>query len=163
MKQIPLTKGKYALVDDGDYDWLNEYKWCFSGFYAKRGVWDGQTVHNVLMHRLIMKPPNGLDIDHINHNKLDNRKDNLRFATRRQNAANTLKLRRKSPQSSVFKGIYWHKRDRCWLTRIYVAGKRKEVGRFPHEIAAAMAYDIAAKDIYGSYAHLNFPHSQQLT
>jgi len=83
MKNIALTQGKIAIVDDEDYDWLSEHKWYFNRYPRRRCGKE-----TLAMHRAIMKPPDGYEVDHINRNTLDNRKDNLRIVTRKENADN---------------------------------------------------------------------------
>jgi hypothetical protein len=90
-KTIPLTKGLSSIVDEGDFDFLNQWKWqAQSDGYAMRTEWDKNTKSNkcVLMHRLIMGTPQGMDTDHINRDRLDNRKSNLRICTRAENISN---------------------------------------------------------------------------
>src|ERR1700757_2583296 len=100
MKTLPLTQGRVALVDDEDYDWLNQWKWSYSNHgYARRGerLFSGsyKTVH-ILMHRAIMHAPDGVEVDHINHDSLDNQKVNLRLASHKQNSHNL-----RGPRSST--------------------------------------------------------------
>lgn len=98
MKAIPLSQGKFALIDDEDFDLVSKYRWHCNGGYAKCG--------NILTHRLILGLGNGTLTDHINWDKADNRKANLRVCTPSQNIAHI----RKSPgKSSKFKGVSWHK------------------------------------------------------
>ncbi len=103
---IPLTQGKFAIVDAEDYDWLIRYKWhackCKNTYYASR-VRGGKTIK---MHREIMRAPKGLVCDHINHNGLDNRKRNLRLCTNAQNCYNQ---RASATGTSKYKGVSWHK------------------------------------------------------
>ena len=87
MKYIPLTQGKFAIVDDDMYEYLNQWKWCLRkkserSFYAGRNDWENKKNHIVTMQQLIMNPPKGMVIDHINGNGLDNRRCNLRICTR---------------------------------------------------------------------------------
>lgn len=93
MKSISLTKGKFAKVDDEDFEELNKYKWCAGEikgiWYAYRGKREGLIVKRISMHRLIMKAEKRWDIvDHINHDGLDNRKINLRIVTNSENLRN---------------------------------------------------------------------------
>jgi hypothetical protein len=160
-RRIPLTMGKFAIVDPEDYEHLSRYKWYVTKngntFYAKRNT-SRKNIKNSLtcyMHRHIIKVPPGFVIDHINHNGLDNRKVNLRIATRAQNNRHTKKTKNKF--RSNYKGIYWHNRDRAWEVRITADGKRRHFGCYKDEIEAAKAYDHAAKIYHGSFAGLNFP------
>jgi hypothetical protein len=163
MKQIPLTRGQVALVDDEDYDNLMQYKW-FSN-YKKTSRGDNWSAlgyvckKTVLMHRFLLQPPSNLQIDHINGNGLDNRRANLRLATNQQNQANT---RKRGPEtSSVYKGVCWAKRHKRWLAKICKDGKNIFLGHFSEETDAAKAYDRAATEYYGPFAHLNFPGTGQ--
>jgi hypothetical protein len=160
MKRISLTQGKYALVDDSDYEWLNQYKWYaikdYNTWYAVRHITkpDGkQTL--ISMHRFILGLEYGdlREGDHKNHNGLDNRQDNLRICTGSQNQYNA------NPHkncSSVFKGIYWNKISNKWHTRISIRGQQRNLGYFNNEIKAAKAYDEAARKYFGEFANLNF-------
>ncbi len=159
-RRIPLTKGKFAIVDPDDYGRLSKYKWHVTKntntFYAKRNPRVGRKVKapSIYMHRQIINVPAGFVIDHINHNGLDNRKTNLRLATRAQNNRHTKKPKNKC--HSNYKGLYWHRRDRVWHVRITANGITRHVGYFKDEIEAAKAYDRAAKKYHGRFAALNF-------
>ena len=162
MKQIPLTQGQYALVDDADYVWLNQWKWCAfecrDYFYAiRRSIRTNEDGKHYLiyMHRQILglgygDPRQG---DHIDHNTLDNSRDNLRICTHQENLRN-----RKSSQntSSQFKGVCWDKQYQKWQVDISINGKHKKLGRFAVEKEAALAYDAAAIREFGEFAYLNF-------
>lgn len=150
MKKIPLTKGKFAIVDDEDYEWLSERKWHIGGSgyavrFSKRKC--------CLMHREIMKTPRGMDVDHINGNTLDNRKENLRNCTRSQNNMNRNAYRK---TLSGFKGVYWDKEKHLWYSRITYSGTDFRLGYFRDPVDAALAYDDAARKHYGEFAHTNF-------
>jgi len=114
--EISLTQGKVALIDDEDMELVSKHKWCVrrepNNFYAATGVTRPSGVHTVLrMHRLIMDAPRGMDVDHINHNGLDNRRVNLRICTRTQNLRNS---RKRKGCSSRFKGVAWCKPAKKW-------------------------------------------------
>jgi len=150
VRRIPLGEGHYALVDAADYEALNRYNWRFYNGYAARQ----EQRKTIYMHRQIMQPPEGMMVDHANHNKLDNRQANLRICTRRENILNQAA---KSISASRFKGVEYRKdRDTCFA-RIRVNGKRRWLGTFENEVAAARAYDRAAVEHLGPFAHLNFP------
>lgn len=157
MREILLTQGETAIVDDEDYDRLMVHSWCIikcsNTIYAKRGCKVRGKSHSVLMHREIMDAPTGMEVDHINGNGLDNRKCNLRLATSSQNKRNQRKQRRKT--SSKYKGVYWHKRDKVWMVRIQAEGKEKYIGSYKTEQEAALAYNEAALKYHGEYAKLN--------
>jgi hypothetical protein len=110
------------------------------------------------MHRRIIKVPDGYVVDHINHNGLDNRKANLRPATRAQNNRHTKKVNKKS--RSKYKGLYFHRRDRVWYARIMANGERHHLGSFKDEVETAKACDKAARKYHGQFAGLNFPNEQ---
>lgn len=165
MRTIPLTKGKVAIVDDEDYEWLSEFKWHYreswSSAYAARTLYLGGGRSNpkryktLPMHHAIMPPPKGYIIDHANRNSLDNRRANLRIATRSQNSMN----RYQKLGSSKYKGVIWRKERNKWVAKIYANRKPRVLGTFDSEIAAAQRYDEEARKVYGEYAALNFPSS----
>ena len=90
MKAILLTQGKCAIVDNQDFNFINRWKWYFSGRYAVRGVWIDKKVKIVRMHRVLLNIPSNKECDHINGDKLDNRRSNLRVCTRSDNGKNRL-------------------------------------------------------------------------
>jgi hypothetical protein len=157
MKQIQLTKGQFALVDDEDYEYLNQFKWHVSPHkntkYAERGVTLEIGKYTVVsMHITLMKPSKGMDIDHKDHNGLNCQKYNLRICTRQQNHRN----RRKRPNlSSKYKGVTWDKYARKWKSAITIDRKPKHLGNFSSELEAALAYNKKAKELFGEYACLN--------
>jgi hypothetical protein len=110
------------------------------------------------MHKLIMSTPPGCEVDHINHDGLDNRKANLRFVTRKQNAANARKHR---DATSKYRGISLYRERQKWLSEIRVDNKLIFLGIFFDELEAAKTYDIAARKYFGEYAFLNFPDEAQ--
>jgi hypothetical protein len=159
-RKIPLTQGKFAIVDQPDYELLSQYNWILEKdeirFYAKRRRLAsdlGRTGSRIKMHRQIMDFPAGLLVDHINHNGLDNRRANLRLVTAAQNVWNTKKQRRLC--ASRYKGVTLHKGQ--WRAVIYRRKKQIHLGYFSDEQAAARAYDAKAKELFGEYACLNFP------
>ncbi len=158
MKQIVLGgkygKDKFALVDDEDYEYLNKFHWHVSSHgYVKRGSYIGiKKKHKIIgLSREIMGFPKGMEIDHINHNKLDNQKGNLRICTKSQNMMNKL------PKigSSKFKGVGWNKREKIWQSKIKKDNKWYFLGYFIKETDAAKAYNKKAKELFGEYAHVN--------
>ena len=146
-----------ALVDKDVAHDLEKYKWHVKkdGYMyrnasteeLKRGM-----PRSIAMHRQLMGFPKGKTIDHINHNKLDNRLSNLRVASYADNQANSRKLKR---TSSKYKGVRYHRRDNVWHAYITIKGKQKHLGTFKSEKDAAQAYNNAAKRFFGEFALLN--------
>ncbi|MHC4636896.1 MAG: HNH endonuclease [Planctomycetota bacterium] len=158
-RRIPLSRDKFAIVDPEDFDKLIKYKWNFCDHkglrYAKRWQKRKPRGTNIPMHRQIIGVPDGMCVDHINHNGLDNRKANLRIATHAQNTRNRIKTRRKC--SSKYIGVHWVKHAKKFQARITAENKRINLGYFSDETQAAKAYDKAAKILHDPFASLNFP------
>jgi hypothetical protein len=156
---IPLTKGKVAIVDAADYDWLSSFTWFTSekpgGVYACRHV----KRKNVLMHRMIMNPPAGKFVDHIDRNGLNNRRCNLRICTFAENIHNT----KGRGKTSRYKGVSLTKKEKKWISSIRYNDKFYYLGYFDDEIEAAKAYDKMAKKLFGEFAYLNFPKEKSTT
>jgi hypothetical protein len=163
MKTIPLTQGQVALVDDDDYSALAAHKWralCNSHartFYAVRHSYsvNGKRM-TILMHQVIMGTHPGQQVDHINHDGLDNRRYNLRLADAHTNQQNA---RKRSGCSSPEKGVSWHKRARKWQARICDGellpnGRRRlrHLGYFATEAEASAAYTEAARISFEEFA-----------
>jgi len=160
-RRIPLTQGQYAIVDPQDYVSLNQYKWyaCKNSntFYALRNGprrEDGKR-RAIHMHRVVLPVPEEMVVDHINHNGLDNRRANLRAATIAENRRNWRK-RRKGMYTSRYKGVWWNKSSKKWVSTLGVDGVKKYLGRFEDEIEAAKVYDEAARKYQGEFAEPNF-------
>lgn len=161
-KYIPLTKNQFAIVDSEDYEKLIQWSWCLGGkkadaYCAQRGVRRNGNTTSVYMHRQIMCAKDGEEIDHINHNGLDNRKCNLRKCTRSQNSYNQA---HKKGYTSKYKGIHWKVNRGKWIAQIKKDGVKVHLGSFDDEIEAAKTYDAKAKELFGEFACLNFPESQ---
>lgn len=149
MKEIPLTRGKVAIVDDEDYEYLSQWKWyCENSGYARRTF----NSVSVLMHVLLMNYPEKGQIDHINGNKLDNRRSNLRICSHQENNRNKSKAKGKT---SKYKGVWFDKSRNRWQAYIDHEYKRYHLGRFKTEIEAAKAYNKKAKELFGQFAKLN--------
>lgn len=150
-KQIELTNGGFALVDDTDFEWLSQYCWRRNWGYAQGSV-DGRRVH---MHQLLVDCVLGLEVDHINRNRLDNRRANLRAVTHSQNLRNRAK---NHFATSKFRGVCYCKWARKhWRADIRVNGKSIFLGVFETEEAAARCYDEAERKFFGVDAAVNFP------
>lgn len=150
-KSIPLTQGKFALVDDEDFEWLNQWKWFVikdhNVFYAVR------TQNHIKMHNVIMKPSDGFIVDHKDGDGLNNSKINLRICTTSQNQMNK---RKPSNNTSGYKGVHFHKPSKKYLARICLNNKRIVIGFFKEPQDAARAYDQAAVKYFGEFAKTNF-------
>lgn len=160
MRQIPIQKKTIkALVSDRDFKALAKYKWYRYGEKAvMRYEWRGEKRHSIYMHREIMNTPRGLDTDHRNHNTLDNRRRNLRIATRRENSGNRKPTKRL--RLSRYKGVTWRKKEgrmKCgkWRATIGVNYKTVSLGNFMNQKDAARAYNRAAIIQFGRFAYLN--------
>lgn len=153
MKEIQLTQGQVALVDDEDFEKINQFKWCaFKGrnsFYAMRGISISGQSNTVYMHCAIL---NGKGVDHIDHNGLNNQKSNLRFCTRSENGMNRTKH---ASASSTYKGVCFHKGTKKWRTKIRISGREIYLGYFASEADAAKAYNEKAIELFGEFANLN--------
>jgi hypothetical protein len=156
-KEIELTQGKVAIVDDEDYEWLNQWHWYAAKygktFYAARNEGTFPLKKTIYMHCVIMNTPAGMRIDHKDLNGLNNTRNNLRNSTHAQNKQNAGKY---SNNTSGYKGVSWHKRIEKYTAQIVVNGKRINLGYFYDLKDAALAYDEAAKKYHGPFAKLNF-------
>ena len=157
MNIITLSKGYVALVDEEDYEDVSRFKWsaCEKGHtvYARRSIRSGGKFYSIYLHRYLMSLSClGKHIDHIDGNGLNNRRENLRLCTNKENQRN----RRSLCGSSEYKGVAWHNRTKKWQARIKVDGVDVYLGVHEEEEAAARAYDKAAKKHFGEFANLNF-------
>lgn len=157
MKQIPLTQGKFALVDDEDFEELSKVKWRANKggntFYAIRSVYFDFISKSFLMHREIL----GLNysefhVDHIDGNGLNNQRSNLRICTHRENMMNRATNKN---STSHYKGVSWARDRKKWRAEIEVDAKRIKIGCFETEKYAARAYNEAAIKYHGEFARLN--------
>jgi hypothetical protein len=146
VKTIPLTRGKVAIVDDEDFEYLSQWKWhCTNaGYAARRGFWggwvDGKKMNGpmILMHRLVNNTPDGFDTDHINRDTLDNRKANLRTATRSENNRNSDPQKR---NKSGYKGVL--KRCNRWVASYkHLNGELRYIGSYATAEIASVAREM---------------------
>lgn len=170
MMTVPLrgakAAGRVALVDDADYELVTQHRWFVMEKKVEgqrtRGPYAGTWIYRdggrslLMMHALIT---DWSLTDHKNHNGLDNRRSNLRQATKKQNNQNS---RSRLGSSSQYKGVLWRERRRGWVATIHHEGKARQIGTFSTEEDAARAYDAAARELFGEYAALNFPHLAHL-
>lgn len=157
-------KGADVLVDREDLFLLSHFRWVVTRPDGKKPYvmttdpTDG-TRRTLYMHRLLTNAPKGMEVDHINGDGLDNRRANLRLATRTENCRNRGK---QVTGSSRFVGVSWHKHRQRWWAYIWVGnGIRKSLGYHHDEESAARAYDAAAIDAHGEFAWLNFPNNNE--
>lgn len=154
---IRLTQGKFAIVDEEDYERVSQYRWFVSiikdRIYAKRWVKIDGVKTSQFMHRFIMDGCSD-QIDHWNRDGLHNYKSNLRHATNAQNQYNKRKV---NNASSEYKGVSLHKRDNKFYCSIAMDGRQYWLGSFYDEVLAAKTYDAKAIELFGEFARLNFP------
>jgi len=158
-KLIQLTQGKFAIVDECDFERVNQFKWCAhsdgTNWYAIKRNYIGDDSVIESMHKFIIGCIlDGLEVDHANGNSLDNSSTNLRPCTHAENGRN---LRCRIGCSSIYKGVSWNKEASKWSAIIVKNYKRIHREYFDSEIDAAKQYDIWAKELFGEFARLNFP------
>ncbi len=159
MKQLILWKrgdrpsGLFALVDDEDFDFLEQFKWWAkfksNTIYVETRI-EGKLIK---LHSLLLNNPAGsaFVVDHINHNGLDNQRHNLRLATHAQNMANS----QSNTNTSGFRGVMWRKDTKKWAAGLCCKGVKYHLGYFETKEAAARAYNVAAIAHFGEFAKLN--------
>lgn len=163
MKLIPLTQGKFAQVDDDDFEELNKFKWtltkCDNSFYALRTIYEGRISKGVYgkqkkiyLHRQIMNAPSDKLVDHKDGDGLNCQKTNMRLATKSENQRNK---KPKTNGTSEYLGVCWSKKENKWLAQINIPNVRKRIGVFKSEENAAIAYNILAEKHYGEFANIN--------
>jgi hypothetical protein len=156
MERVPLSRGRFALVDDADYDAvMNAGPWhAYPGtgtYYARHSI---SPTRQITLHAFLT---GWCLVDHRNSDGLDNRRENLREATWMQNAANA---RRRKDNSSGFKGVRQTRTGRWTAVIGDGTGRKRQVGTFDSDIEAAKAYDAAARARWGEFARLNFPDEE---
>ena len=157
-KLISLAHGKFALIDATDHEWLSQWAWrCLpNGYVARRALrsWGEVRGKIIYMHQVLLPPKPGYETDHRNLDRLDNRRSNLRYATRAQNAAN-----RPPRSASGYKGVQRVAESKTWRARL----DGKHLGSFVTAEEAARAHDVAARAKHGEFAYLNFPDQLRLS
>lgn len=149
--RIPLTQGKFALVDEGDFEYLSQLKWWIAkGGYAIS--WDRVRKKTVLMHRLLLDCPKNLYVDHINGDKLDNRRSNIRVATKADNNRN---VGRRSNNKSGYKGVYLDRQRGLFVADIRFRGKTLHLGRYRTILEAARVYNRKSLELFGEFSRPN--------
>lgn len=156
-REIPLTQGQVALISACDYEIIAPYSWiAYFERHAKSYYAYTKIGHKrVFMHNAIMPPPEGFQVDHWDHDTLNNRRENLRFGNKFQQAQNR---RKRSDNTSGYKGVFWFKGPRKWGVITALNGQRKYLGLYPTKEDAAHAYDDFAREHFREFALLNFPH-----
>jgi len=161
MKLIAITRGQVVIVDDDKFQWQSQWKWHARRnrpggiWYAGRVDYTGGKKRLIFMHREILGlSDRNQHVDHINGDGLDNRRSNLRIATNAENNRNHRKP--SNALTSLYKGVSWHKLSRKWQAQITFNGKKRYLGLFIDELAAARTYDKAAKELHGEFARLNW-------
>lgn len=151
-KLIPLTQGKFAMVDNDDFEYLSQFNWCYKEGYAENRSLG-------MMHRVILKVTDPkVFVDHRKHNTLDNRKSELRLCDIRKNRRNSKPYKN---STSVYKGVSWAKHVDKWVAQLTHVGKNYHLGLFDDEIECAKVYDRKAIELHGEFARLNFPELRE--
>lgn len=149
---LPLTRGLFALVDEQDFEGVAAASWAPSKTKCTTYARNSKKQY---LHRLIMNAPAGMEVDHRNGDGLDCRRSNLRVCTAGQNRCNMRKTT--IPKTSRFKGVCWDRTRNKWRATIKLHRQWTYLGRFDNEIDAAKAFDMAARELFGEFALLNFP------
>jgi hypothetical protein len=158
MKEIPLTKGKVALVDDDVFEFLNQWKWFYSKGpedrtgYAIRFDKNGKHNKSISMHRVIMNTPPNLEVDHRDRDGCNNQRLNMRNCSHFQNVRNRSIQK---DNSSGYKGVSWDKKCKKWRVQIRIDGRKVWLGLFSSIQDASRIYDQAAIRFHGEFANIN--------
>ena len=158
-KEIQLTRGRITLVDDADFEWLNQWRWCYHDGYAQRhSARAGGEGHMIFMHREIIQPLKGMKTDHRDRDKLNNQRSNLRVCSTSENHMNKGKQKN---NTSGYKGVSWHRQDKKWRAYINVNRKQFHLGNFSAAKDAARAYDEASIRYHGEFGLQNLTEENQ--
>jgi len=162
--EIKLTRGKVAIIDAPDLPKIAAYRWNAQSCRPRfRRYWfasahpprSGSSAKPICMHRILTGVGPADLVNHMNNDRLDNRRANLRLCDRSLSGATRRK--QDNPATSTYKGVSLHKSDLKWRARIMFEGSCKNLGSFASEVEAAQTYDAAATESFGGYARLNFP------
>lgn len=159
--RVPLVGGSSALVDACDFRSIAGLPWrLLRGHNGKQYAYARVGDVTTYLHRLILGAPQGLEVDHLSGDGLDNRRANLRLATQSQNSANSWKPRRAdgAATTSQYKGVSWDRTRDRWQAKVTIHGVCRNLGRYDDEAEAARAYDAAALSAWGDFARVNFPN-----
>lgn len=157
-KEIPLTQGKVAIVDDCDYEYLSQFKWFahknkFTWYAQRNSPYVGGKRHAIHMHHVVLGASEDERVDHINADGLNNTRGNLRVASYAENNRNA---RVRLDNTSGYKGVSWHKAHKKWKAHIRINNRLKHLGYFETAEEAALIYDMAARENYGDFARPNY-------
>ena len=157
VRQLVLTRDKVTLIDAIDHEWLSQWKWHICHDYAvrnQRAIDVGGHLNRKLiyLHKFIINPPENMEVDHINKDRMDNRRCNLRMATHSQNQMNTRKI---AGCSSKYRGVSWHKASKKWRVQIQVNRQKIIIGDFLSDTHAALEYNKMAKKYFGDFVTIN--------
>lgn len=149
MKELTLSRGKIALVDDEDFEYVSQWKW--TALFTSKNWYASRDGSKILLHRIIMRARSGQIVDHKDRNGLNCQKINLRFCTKSQNQMN----RRPRGGTSRYKGVWLRGDTDRWQAEIHYNYKKVSLGCYNTQEEAAIAYNKAAKEYHGEFANLN--------
>lgn len=154
MREIPLSRGLSAIVDDEDYERVACRRWHAAPAKQRPTNFYARSSYGEYMHRLIAGASRGQYVDHKDHNGLNNLRSNLRICTHSQNCANA---RLSNPPPSGYRGVCWDRRKKKFVASVTCGGKYHFLGRFDDPREAALIRDKGAVQLHGKFAILNFP------
>lgn len=150
---VPLTQERFALIDESDAAAVLRFAWCFHHTgYAYRGEYIGGKMKSVSLHRFLMDFPEKQEVDHVNGDRLDNRRSNLRLVNFQQQTRNKMT---RPTRNAPYKGVFWMKKNRKWQAQICCDGKLRYLGLHLSAEDAARVYNAAATEMFGQHARLN--------